>query len=99
MVYLGVALSWVFNVYFYVLLARFVLELILGVNRNFRPKGIFLVIAEILMTITDPPLKLVRRILKPVRVGPVALDFSWTVLLFAFAILSNVVVDLFIGAK
>lgn len=32
-------------------------------------------------SVTDPPLKVVRRVIKPVRFGAVALDFAWTVVL------------------
>jgi YggT family protein len=41
------------------------------------------VIVESTYTITDPALKLVRRIIPPLRVGAVQLDFGWTILLVA----------------
>ncbi|MEN9740570.1 MAG: hypothetical protein RLZ72_836, partial [Actinomycetota bacterium] len=40
-----------------------------------------MVLAEITYTLTDPPLKLVRRFVKPVRLGGAAIDFSWTIVL------------------
>jgi YggT family protein len=91
----GQIFDWLFTIYFYILLGRFVLELIMGVNRSFRPRGVLLVLAEILMTVTDPPLKLVRRFIKPVRLGPVALDFSWTALLFIVVVAGNFISGLF----
>ena len=89
-----VALSWLLEIYFYLLLARFVLELMRTINPSFRPRSIFLILAEIVMTLTDPPLKLVRRFIKPVRIGSAALDFSWTVLLLLVSVLSTTINDL-----
>lgn len=34
-------------------------------------------------TLTDPPLKLARRYIPPVRLGPIALDLAWTIVLIA----------------
>ena len=89
-------LLWLIDIYFYILVGRFVVELYISLSRGKRPTGIFLVLFEIVMTLTDPPLKLVRRFVRPVRVGPMALDFSWTVLLFVVALLSNLIVK-FLG--
>jgi YggT family protein len=44
---------------------------------------------EIVMTITDPPLKFVRRFIKPVRIGSIALDFGWTLTLLATSFLER----------
>lgn len=80
--------------YFYVLLGRFVIELVRSVNPAWRPKGLMLVVVEIVMTITDPPLKFLRRFVKPVRVGPIAFDLAWTILIFAVIVLRNLTVFL-----
>lgn len=80
--------------YFYVLLGRFVIELVRSVNPAWRPKGLVLVVVEIVMTITDPPLKFLRRFVKPVRVGPIAFDLAWTILIFAVIVLRNLTVFL-----
>jgi YggT family protein len=40
-----------------------------------------LVISGVIYTLTDPPLKFVRRFIKPVRIGQIALDFGWTVVM------------------
>ena len=73
---------WALNAYFYALMARFVFELVRSINRGWRPRGLLLVLVESLYTITDPPLKALRRIVKPVRAGAIVFDLSWTVLLF-----------------
>jgi YggT family protein len=59
-----------------------------------RPKGIFLVLAEIVMTLTDVPLKALRKVIKPVRLGAVQLDFAWTVAIFIISLLSSLVLRL-----
>lgn len=72
-------LSIALSVYFILLLARLVLDLARVFARHWRPRGVGLVLAEFVYTMTDPPIKLVRRFLPPVRVGGVALDFSFSI--------------------
>lgn len=83
------ALIWALQLYFWLLLARFVVDLVLSSNPAWRPKGLVLVLVEVTMTVTDPPLKLVRRFIKPVRIGAIALDFGWTLTLLAVITLQN----------
>lgn len=71
---------WALQIYFYALIGRLLIDLMMSVNPSFRPKGILLPIAEIIFTVTDPPLSFLRRFIKPVRFGAIALDFAWTVL-------------------
>jgi len=62
---------------------RFIIDWVRQIAPQWRPRGLVLVIAEATFTVTDPPLKFVRRFIKPLRIGAVAIDFSWTILLFA----------------
>lgn len=73
-------------IYLLVMLARLVLEYIPIFNREWRPKGFGLVVAEVVYTLTDPPLRLFRRLIPPLRLGPVALDlgFPLTMLIVVF---------------
>ena len=91
---LALVLYWVLNVLFYAFLARFVVDLMRSANPNFRPRGLWLVLAEVVLTITDPPLKFIRRFVKPLRLGSVAMDFSWTIALLLISILSGLVLQL-----
>lgn len=77
----------VFLVYFFIMWARFALDLLRTVARNWRPKGIILVFSELVMTLTDPPLKLVRRVIPPIRMGIAALDISWSVVMLVVIVL------------
>ena len=75
--------------YVLVLLARLVLEYIPMFNRSWRPTGAGLVAAELVYTVTDPPIKLFRRFIPPLRVGPVAIDFAFMLtMLLCFILLS-----------
>ena len=70
-------LLWLF---FVLLIARLVLDYIQMFARSWRPSGPMLVIAEVIYTITDPPLKALRRVIPPLRIGSVSLDLSFLVL-------------------
>ncbi|MDY7527554.1 MULTISPECIES: YggT family protein [unclassified Cryobacterium] len=64
--------------YFFVMWGRFIVDLVRSVNRSWRPQGITLVLVEFIYVVTDPPVKFFRRILPPLRVGPIAFDFGWS---------------------
>ncbi|TWX40851.1 YggT family protein [Frigoribacterium sp. ACAM 257] len=76
--------------FFLLMWGRFVLDLAQSFSRGWRPKGPVLVLAEIAYTVTDPPIKAVRRVLPPVRLGSVALDFGWSLIMLAVVILMGV---------
>ena len=78
------------NIFFLVMWARFVLDLARNFARQWRPRGFGLVLAELAYTITDPPIKAVRRVIPPVRIGGVALDFAWSIVMLACIILISV---------
>ncbi|MCS5713298.1 YggT family protein [Herbiconiux sp. CPCC 205716] len=67
--------------YFFLMWGRFILDLVRTVRRDWRPTGALLVAAEAAYTVTDPPIKFFRRIIPPLRVGPVALDFGWSIVM------------------
>jgi YggT family protein len=77
----GTVLTTVLYIFLLFLIGRLVLEVLQSFARSWKPTGPVLVIAEITYTITDPPLKLLRRFIPPVRLGNVALDLSFTVLI------------------
>jgi YggT family protein len=65
-------------IYFFTMWARFIFDLVQGLSRGWRPRGALLVIAEYTYTVTDPPIRFFRRLIPPLRVGPLALDFGWS---------------------
>ena len=79
------------TVYIVVLFARLVLEYIPIFNREWRPRGGMLIVAEIIYTVTDPPVKFFRRLVPPLRIGPVALDLGFPLTLLACFLLQTIV--------
>ncbi|MBP5803091.1 YggT family protein [Microbacterium maritypicum] len=77
--------------YLFVLFARLILDYIPMFNREWRPKGFGLVAAEAVYTLTDPPIRFFRRIIPPLRIGLLSLDFGFTLTLLIVLILMNVV--------
>lgn len=87
---IGSILSAILFVYIVFLLARLVLEYIPMFNREWRPRGATLVIAEIVYTVTDPPIKLIRRVVPPLRIGGIAIDFGFAIVMFVCFLLLSV---------
>ena len=82
---------YVLGVYFLAMWARFILDLAANLARNWRPRGFLLVIAEIVFTLTDPPIRALRRLLPPIRLGGLALDFAWSIVMLGVIVLMYVV--------
>ena len=91
---IAVILWWLLQVFFFALVARLFVDLALSVNPSWRPSGFLLPVIEIVMTITDPALKLVRRVIKPIRMGAIQLDLGWTALVFAIFFLQRLVLSI-----
>lgn len=77
-------------VFFLLMWGRFILDLVRMLARQWRPRGLVLVLAETVYVVTDPPVKLVRRIVPPLRVGGAALDFAWSIVMLLVIILMSV---------
>ncbi|WP_298039028.1 YggT family protein [uncultured Microbacterium sp.] len=77
--------------YLFTLFGRLILEYIPLFNRGWRPKGAGLVAAEVVYTVTDPPIKLFRRFIPPLRLGTLSLDFGFTFTMLAVLILMSIV--------
>jgi len=78
-------LLWFFLVFLWV---RFVFDWVQVFARSWAPRGWIVVLLEVTYSITDPPIKFLRRFIPPFRIGSVALDISFIlVLLIAFVLL------------
>jgi YggT family protein len=73
-------LNLVVVVFLIFLLARAVLDWVQFFARDWRPHGPSLVVAEAVYTVTDPPLKFLRRLIPPLRLGNVSVDLAYMVL-------------------
>jgi len=90
--YLRVALTYALTIYLVLLIGRMIFGWVQVFAREWRPKGIVLVLAEAIYTVTDPPLKFLRRFIPPLRIGMVAMDLSFMVLFIVILILLEVAV-------
>ena len=77
---MGRVLGFVIWLYLMVLTVRAVLSVVPLLIRDWQPRGWVLVVAELVYTLTDPPLRWLRRVLPPVRVGGVRWDLGFLVL-------------------
>lgn len=77
------ALIFVVYLFFAALICRLVLDWIQVLAREWRPSGPVLVLAEAIYTVTDPPLKFLRRLIPPLSLGTVRLDLAFLVLMLA----------------
>lgn len=74
-----------------VLFFRLVMDYVFMFARSWQPGKAMVVALEATYTVTDPPLKLLRRFIPPLRLGGVALDLSFFVLMIIVYILISVV--------
>ncbi|APU14005.1 MULTISPECIES: YggT family protein [Actinoalloteichus] len=74
------------------LMARIVVELVRSFARDWRPAGGVAVALETIYTVTDPPVRALRRVIPTVRIGGVGLDLSIMVLLLVVFILMRLVI-------
>lgn len=84
-------LYFVLWIFFLLMIARLVFDLVRSFSPDWRPKGFVLVLAEIIYTPTDPPLKALRRVLPPLSLGPIRLDLAFLVIMLILVVLMNVV--------
>lgn len=76
--------------FFLLLLVRLVLDWVQVFARDWRPTGVALVVAEVTYTVTDPPLRLLRRFLPPVGIGSIRLDLAFLVLALTCSVLLSI---------
>ncbi len=86
-----IVLYYVLTIYLLILLGRLIIDMLQMYSRSWSPSGGLAIVAEILFTLTDPPLRLLRRYIRPVRLGSVALDLSYTLLFLVIIVLLAVV--------
>lgn len=78
-------------VFYLMVVARLIAETTRSFARSWRPAGITAIGLEVVYSITDPPMKLLRRLIPPLRLGGVSLDMSVFVLFIIIFILQQVV--------
>ena len=87
-------LSSVLLVFLIMLFARFVVDWVMVLARNWRPQGIVAAGLELVYTTTDPPLKAVRKVIPPLNLGSIRLDLGFMVLLLGVFFLRSITLTL-----
>ena len=87
MLLVGSIIDTVLFVFLALMLIRLVVDWVQIFARSWTPTGPVLFVLEIVYTITDPPILFVRRFVPPLRIGSVALDTSFLIVLIAVYLL------------
>lgn len=80
-------LSTALFVFLLLLIFRLIMEYVFMFARSWRPSGVVAVALELCYSVTDPPLKALRRIIPPLRIGRASIDLSFLVLFIVVQIL------------
>lgn len=97
MTVIGQILYFALWIYLILLIARLIVDWVQVFARGWEPRGVLLVILEGVYTATDPPLRALRRVIPPLRLGGFALDLSFIVLIVIVYIARALVWNIFIG--
>ena len=89
---IGQVLATILWLYWLVLIARLVLDFVQIFARSWQPRGPILLLAELVYSITDPPLRALRKVIPPLRLGSVSLDLAFLILILGVQLLINFVV-------
>ncbi len=92
----GLVLWYLLWAYLAILMVRAVLSFVPLFVRDWRPRGIMLVIAEFVYTLTDPPLRFMRKIIPPIRIGSTSLDLGFLVLVLGLSFLQRLIPFIFV---
>ena len=85
----GSTLQFVLLVFLVLLILRLIMETVFSFARSYQPAGVTAMALELVFSVTDPPLKALRRILPPLRIGSVSLDLAFLVLIILVQILRS----------
>ena len=78
-------------VFFGFLWIRFVVDWVQIFARNWAPTGFLLVVLELVYSATDPPIKALRRVIPPLRIGTISLDLSFIIVMIVAYMLLYIV--------
>ncbi len=82
--------SFLIGIFLLLLFIRVVFDWVQVFARDWRPRGAALVVAEATYTVTDPPLRALRRVIPPLSLGTFRLDLAFLVLVIICVILQSV---------
>jgi YggT family protein len=77
----------VLQIFILLLIFNLIITWVMIFARDWEPKGVVLVLVEGVFAVTDPPLKLLRRFIPPLRIGGAAIDIAFIVLFIVVQLL------------
>ncbi|MBS2937615.1 YggT family protein [Nocardioides sp. J2M5] len=92
---IGQLLATILLVFIGLLWIRFIVDWVQVFARRWEPRGPLLVALEGVYSATDPPIVALRRVVPPLRIGQVALDLSFLLVMVAAWLLLSVVRTVF----
>ena len=87
----GSLLRFLLFLFFIILIGRLVFDWVQAFARDWRPRGAMLVVAEGVYTVTDPPLRALRKVIPPLTIGSLRLDLAFLVLMLAVTLLMSII--------
>ncbi|MEX1209484.1 MAG: YggT family protein [Candidatus Nanopelagicales bacterium] len=94
MAVVGQVLATLLWLYWLILIGRLIFDFVQIFARSWQPRGPILVVAEAIYSVTDPPLRFLRRFIPPLKLGGVQFDLAFLILIIAVQILINVALAL-----
>jgi YggT family protein len=92
----GRIIEFVLWLFILLLIVRLIVEWVQVFARSWQPRGPLLIVLEAVYSATDPPLRAIRRVVPPLRLGAVQLDLSLMLLLIICYVLRAVNQSLFL---
>jgi len=83
--------------YLLTLFGRVIFSWVQVFSRDWRPRGVVLILAEVVFSLTDPPLRFLRRYIPPLTIGQIRLDVGMLILFFGVSFLLQLL--LVLGAR
>ena len=78
---------WVFIALLWI---RFVVDWVQIFARSWVPRGPMLLVLEAVYSTTDPPIKALRRVIPPLRIGGISLDLSFLIVMITAYVLLQI---------
>jgi YggT family protein len=94
---IGVTLYYILFIFIALLWVRFIVDWVQVFARQWEPRGPLLVALEGVYSATDPPIVALRKVIPPLRIGSVALDLSFLLVMVTAWLLLSVVSTIFLS--
>lgn len=92
----GVVLHYLFFFFIGTLWVRFIVDWVQVFARSWSPHGALLVVLELAYSITDPPIRALRRVIPPLRIGSISLDLSFLIVMITAYVLWGISDSIFL---